>query len=1597
MKSLLFTTLVSLCWFTQGNTQKIATGKENREMFFRISAVNKITNDSISVKIIGGSKQGIANGSTGVVKGVYKTNDDRSDLEIGFASVASADLTSAYVTIRPVDKTGKNKNYEIRIGDYVKLKIQVPKLPYRSILFELALLDIQFNNLNNESIYSIDDLFYRDSKQLEDSILSEGAKDVFKTYDALKNDTSFNNLRQPMKDGRYQGRSIFDVMRDCNARDVFTFLHFVNNYPGKYIGNTWKLNETFATWVMNKAPYSKREIYDSVTMYKNKPVLLKAFLVKNIAIIKDKGFVTDWISDANELADNDKDAEALPYFEAAKIVLPYLQDDCVTAYYHYCYATIFENKKEYTKVLSTCDSAYFYFNKCGNDYFKAQTLLKKGLTYNTLEKNDDALAAFDAMFAEVNKTDTKIKPAQKTSFTAKYHHFSGIIQAVKGELKKAANHYENAISNYKSLGNYSNLQSAISVQGRLARLYKRQGELNKSLVIYNEQLELYTKLNDKKNIADVLYNIGDIQYDLANYRAAMQYFKSSQEINISFNDLDNASLAESMIAQSYYGLGKYDSAIAGHTKAIDYRKQSGSKSGMAFSWKKLGSLYNKSGEKAKSLAAYDSAAHYYTITKDSARLKDLLSDIGDVYYNDKQYQKAFATYFKWHQLNIATKNKSEITNSLYQLAESSNNFNTDTAKQYALSCLQQSKEIGDKNNIYNASTLLGFIAYKKYDYDEGNKYFSEGLNVAIDQKNKKLEATSYKYLGLAHNSKLDFDKAIPYLEKSLKIFDSLGDKTVLPASYRFLANAIQSKGDFYEARKYYKKSIDIAYEVNSRADIGYGYSALTFLYVIQGELPKAEQSADSAYIIFNQLNNSWQMAEAYFNKALVFESKSDGENAIKYYKKADSIYVIEKDIYGRSTCHTNMGAVLFYQSDFKNSLSYFIEADKFLNNIKYVTEAHILAPINIGEANFYLNEYAKAEQYLTKGYNLAIQKKAGRMQNIAASFLGKLFYATKKYDESEKYLIESLAISEKSNETDLYLNTVITLAKLYSDQNKLEKGNVYFNKGYQFIKKIDNSKYTWWALYEYGLFHYKQNKYDSAIKYFKEAIVIVENESQKLFGGAEAKKIYNADTRKVDLYNKLVVSLAKTNNKEDALYYADKSNNQAIKEQAERAGLVTNDKEKAEAIKKGGALLQKKNAVDQAITKEKTKPEKEQNKQLIASLESIKNVTESDYTNYIENLQRKYPDLQSYFANTNPKDFRNYIDYIPDSTIVVLYIINDNQLLIFTVTNKETGLKTIELKQDINKQASRFLSVLRNPNNATGTGAVTLRSTLKPVDDVRGDFKTEANELYNLLITPIAEQMKDKKNICFIPNGKLSNIPFQSLGHLDENKAFHFLMEDYAIFYTSKIDIFKNMFKKRKMEFSLAIFGNPDKTLPGATIEAKEISKIINGSVVYIEEQATEDKAKESLAKYNYIHFATHGVLDYDKIENSYLLFAPGPGENNQGKLTIGEINGLIKQTSSLVVLSACETAVSKEEVKGFYISPTNAFLTNRVDAVIGSLWKVPDETTNLLLQEFYNNIEKRGMSNVQALRNAQATVSANPKYNHPFFWSAFVLYGEWR
>jgi CHAT domain-containing protein len=86
---------------------------------------------------------------------------------------------------------------------------------------------------------------------------------------------------------------------------------------------------------------------------------------------------------------------------------------------------------------------------------------------------------------------------------------------------------------------------------------------------------------------------------------------------------------------------------------------------------------------------------------------------------------------------------------------------------------------------------------------------------------------------------------------------------------------------------------------------------------------------------------------------------------------------------------------------------------------------------------------------------------------------------------------------------------------------------------------------------------------------------------------------------------------------------------------------------------------------------------------------------------------------------------------------------------------------------------------------------------------------------------------------------------------------------------------------------------------------------------------------------------------------------------------------------------------------------------------VVASLWKVSDDSTVELMRAFYQNM--RSMPKAEALRKAQLDLmrsrirfpvaggsegmiqsAQNPseeviECSHPFFWSPFILLGDWR
>ena len=74
----------------------------------------------------------------------------------------------------------------------------------------------------------------------------------------------------------------------------------------------------------------------------------------------------------------------------------------------------------------------------------------------------------------------------------------------------------------------------------------------------------------------------------------------------------------------------------------------------------------------------------------------------------------------------------------------------------------------------------------------------------------------------------------------------------------------------------------------------------------------------------------------------------------------------------------------------------------------------------------------------------------------------------------------------------------------------------------------------------------------------------------------------------------------------------------------------------------------------------------------------------------------------------------------------------------------------------------------------------------------------------------------------------------------------------------------------------------------------------------------------------------------------------------------------------------------------------TQGFMYAGSRSVLASLWQVPDRATAELMTRFYRHLLDDKQKPAAALRNAQLELASTTRWRSPYFWSGFVLQGEW-
>ena len=182
--------------------------------------------------------------------------------------------------------------------------------------------------------------------------------------------------------------------------------------------------------------------------------------------------------------------------------------------------------------------------------------------------------------------------------------------------------------------------------------------------------------------------------------------------------------------------------------------------------------------------------------------------------------------------------------------------------------------------------------------------------------------------------------------------------------------------------------------------------------------------------------------------------------------------------------------------------------------------------------------------------------------------------------------------------------------------------------------------------------------------------------------------------------------------------------------------------------------------------------------------------------------------------------------------------------------------------------------------------------------------------------------------------------------------------------------------------------------LPFATEEAEWVSHILNCRPT-LHEQATKSVVLMMISGARVVHLATHGSAAAGFLAFASLSPVSTPGEpaDERSVLIYPEDIEQMAISPALVVLSSCDSGRGAVKADGI-LGMARAFILAGAQAVMTTLWRVPDESAAVFMKFFYQYLVD-GNTASKSLQKAMLSVRSFSKYSGFIHWSGYQLTGR--
>ncbi|MGG6297765.1 CHAT domain-containing protein [Leptolyngbya sp. AN02str] len=933
------------------------------------------------------------------------------------------------------------------------------------------------------------------------------------------------------------------------------------------------------------------------------------------------------------------------------------------------------------------------------------------------------------------------------------------------------------------------------------------------------------------------------------------------------------------------------------------------------------------------------------------------------------------------------------------------------------------------NHLYQRATQQ----YQVSQFQEALQSWEQALEIyrnpavqAIFPQSRMGEGRTLNNLGNVYADLGQYQQAIDFYEQSLSIAHETGDRQLRAGVLGNLGSIYENLGQYQQVIHFYEQSLAMIREIGDRQSENAVLNNLGIAYANLGQYQQAINFYEQSLIVSREIGDRRGEGKALGNLGNVHTSLGQYQQAISFYQQSLAVAREIGDRLGEGNALGNLGTVYISLAQYQKAIDLFEQSltiSREIGNRTGIGKAFG----NLGNAYFYLAQYQQAINFYEQ--DLAIAREIGDRagEGTALGNLGNAYSGLNQYQQAIDFYEQSLAIAREIGDRAEEGIVLSNLGSAYFYVGHHQQAIHFYEQRLEITREIGERAGEGIALGNLGNAYAKLGQHQQAFKRYQQALAIAQE-----IGDREREGLWLSNIGLL-LYNQEQPELAIT--------FLKKSVN--VRESI-RDGVRELPKELQQSYADTVAQTYR-NLADLLLSADRILEAQE-----VIDLLKLQELDEFQLQG-VEGTPETRQGLS--FWQAEREILERYDQFIlqPDSNINDFIVQPD-------IGGRITQLRRDARGQNLNpEQLVRLQRNLQQAGNAallyplilddrlelvlvTATGLTrhtvpvdrpTLEAAIanfrRAITDRRRSPQPQAQELYRWLITPLVADLEaaDTTTILYAADGQLRYIPLAALhdgkqwltqrytiNHITAASLLDFSRREQA-----EISILAGAFPAQGMEIELGQQRVWFNGLPFAHVEVQNLINLLPQTTAFFSENFNRNALEPELNTHRILHLATHAEFKSGHPIDSFILLGDGD------RITLFDLDQWNLPNMDLVVLSACRTGVSSEELGtgeeilgfGYQVQRTGA------RGAIASLWYVNDGGTQVLMDAFYASLSN-GYSPSEALRRAQVSLITNDEtvlggaqstivdiadlhtgqsqsdssdLVHPYYWAPFILIGN--